>query len=171
MAISDRIRAEAKRTIDGMTKYYKEYGDYADESEELEHRIARIEASMEGCNGLSQEDKVQKTAENVFELTCAQERTYDALRCDLKKTRETVRDELKKGLSDVTKELKKDIGRLERKIEDSGMDCSAAAKRHRYFFSRFVSDHPNLSCGVFVFVLIMVFLSGHFELISQFFNK
>ena len=88
MAISDRIRAEAKRTIEGMTKYYQEYSDYADESEELEHRIARIEASMVGCNGLSQEDKVQKTAENVFELTCAQERTYDALRCELKKTRE-----------------------------------------------------------------------------------
>lgn len=166
MAISDRIRAEAKRTIEGMTKYYQEYTDYADESEELEHRIARIEASMEGCNGLSQEDKVQKTAENVFELTCAQERTYDALRCELKKTRETFRDELKEGLAGLKSDLKKDLGRMEKKIEDSGSDSSAPNK-HRNWLTKFVSDHPSMSCSVFVFFLILVFLSGHFELIAK----
>ena len=167
MAISDRIRAEARRTIEGMTKYYQEYSDYADESEELEHRIARIEASMEGCNGLSQEDKVQKTAENVFELTCAQERTYDALRCELKRTRESVRDELKKGLSDLRSDLKKDLGRMEKKIEDSGADSSASCRQHKHFITKFVSEHPAMSCGVFVFFLILVFVSGHFELISK----
>ena len=167
MAISDRIRAEAKRTIEGMTKYYQEYSDYADESEELEHRIARIEASMEGCNGLSQEDKVQKTAENVFELTCAQERTYDALRCELKRTRQTIRDELKEGLEGLKSDLKSDLGRMEKKIEESGSDSSATCKHHKHFITKFISENPAMSCGVFVFFLILVFLSGHFELIAK----
>ena len=84
MAISDRIKAEARRTIDGMQRFYEKYSDETDDREELEHRIARVEASMEGCNGLTQDEKIQKTAENVFELTCAQERSYDALRLELR---------------------------------------------------------------------------------------
>ena len=99
MAISDRIRAEARRTIDGMQKFYEKYGDDIDDSEELEHRIARVEASMEGCNGLTQDEKVQKTAENLFELTCAQERMYDALRREMRLTRDEYKrecDEIKK---------------------------------------------------------------------------
>ena len=107
MAISDRIRAEASRTIDGMQKFYEKYSDDTDDAEELEHRIARVEASMEGCNGLTQDEKIQKTAENVFELTCAQERNYDAIRREIKITRDgykeefrELRMELKKGLDD-----------------------------------------------------------------------
>ena len=84
MAISDRIQAEARRTIDGIQRFYEKYSDEVDDAVEREHRIARVEASMEGCNGLSQEDKIQKTAENVFELTCAQERSYDAIRMELR---------------------------------------------------------------------------------------
>lgn len=169
VAISDRIKDEARRTIVGIQKFYEKYGDDIDDAEELDHRIKRVEASMEGCNGLSQEDKIQKTAENLFELTCAQERSYDALRAEMKRTREeslsefkTLREDLKKGLGDVMQ-----------KIEDSGSDCSAsmASKRNRFFLCKLIANNPTLSAVVFLFVLILVFISGHFEVLDKFLSK
>lgn len=163
MAISDRIKAEASRTIDGMQRFYNKYGDEANDAEELEHRIARIEASMEGCNGLTQDEKIQKTAENVFELTCAQERSYDSLRREIILTRDEYRhecQEIKKGISDLAK-----------KIDDSGMDSSSSMSKKKYkphSMSKIIADNPLLAFGAFMFLLILVFVSGHFEVISKF---
>ena len=106
MAVSERIKAEARRTIDGMQKFYEKYSDDVDDAEELEHRVARVEAAMEGCNGLSQEEKIQKTAENLFELTCSQERTYDAMRRELKLTRDAYKNEMVKMGEHFSKEIK-----------------------------------------------------------------
>ena len=50
MAVSERIKAEARRTIDGMQKFYEKYSDDVDDAAELDHRVARVEAAMEGCN-------------------------------------------------------------------------------------------------------------------------
>lgn len=166
MAISERIRAEARRTIDGMQRFYERYSDDFDDAEELEHRIARVEASMEGCNGLSQDDKIQKTAENVFELTCAQERSYDALRLELRKMKEqsssdfeAIKTEIKTGMQGVMK-----------KIEDSGCDGSQPSSKdreHANFITKIISEHPLIAFNAFIFTLILVFVSGHFEILAK----
>lgn len=170
MAISDRIKAEASRTIDGMQRFYQKYGDEADDAEELEHRIARIEASMEGCNGLTQDEKIQKTAENVFELTCAQERSYDSLRREIRLTR----DEYRHECQEIKEELKKGISGLAKKIEDSGMDCAASMPKKNYkphSMSKIIADNPLLAFSTFIFLLILVFVSGHFEILSKILDK
>lgn len=164
MAISERIRAEARRTIDGMQRFYEKFSDDPADAEELEHRIARVEASMEGCNGLTPDEKIQKTAENVFELTCAQERTYDAIRREIKEVRKqndanfkSLQEELKTGLECVVK-----------KIEDSGSDSSVSVKNYKTprFLTKFISDHPLLTFNAFMFIVLLVFISGHFEIIT-----
>lgn len=165
MAISERIRSEARRTIDGMQRFYERYSDDFDDAEELEHRIARVEASMEGCNGLSHDDKIQKTAENVFELTCAQERSYDALRLELRKMKEqsssdfeAIKTEIKTGMEEVMK-----------KIEDSGSDSSSSSKckNNSKFITKIISDHPLIAFNAFIFTLILVFVSGHFDMLAK----
>jgi hypothetical protein len=180
VAISDRIRAEARRTIDGMQKFYEKYGDDIDDSEELEHRIARVEASMEGCNGLTHDEKVQKTAENLFELTCAQERTYDALRREMRLTRDEYKrecDEIKKNnardFEALQLELRSGISSIKATIESSGCDSSANASlsksksRNSKTFYKFISDHPLIAFHAFIFVILLVFISGHFEFLEK----
>lgn len=172
MAISDRIRAEARRTIDGMQKFYQKYSDDIDDAEELEHRIARVEASMEGCNGLSQDEKIQKTAENLFELTCAQERSYDALRREMRLTRDEYKrecDEIKKvnarDFEALQQELRAGLKSIKDTIESSGCDSAATVSKSKRSstFSKFISEHPLIAFNAFIFVLLLVFISGHFE--------
>lgn len=180
MAISDRIRAEARRTIDGMQKFYEKYGDDIDDSEELEHRIARVEASMEGCNGLTHDEKVQKTAENLFELTCAQERTYDALRREMRLTRVEYKrecDEIKKinarDFEALQQELRAGLKSIKTTIESSGCDSSSNSSQHKSksssqkAFFKFISDHPLIAFNAFIFVILLVFISGHFEFLEK----
>lgn len=168
MAISEKIKAEAQRTIELMRDFHKQYSG-AESAEELEHRIARVETSMEGCNGLTQEEKIQKTAENMFELTCARERQYDALRAELWKNRAEYQNEFRL----MRKELKEGLQSVMQKIEESGMDSSAAltGKGGLKHFLRIVSCHPLLSVNTFLFVLILVFVSGHFDKLLSLFAK
>lgn len=171
MAISERIKAEARRTIDGIERYYAKYGADIEDSEEKEHRIARIEAAMEGCNGLSQEDKVQKTAENVFELTCAQERSFDTMRKELK----DLRDENNQEFDLLRGEMKSGLQNVIKAIEDSGMDSSSSQfslpyKKKYGSFMKIISDHPLLAFNTFIFVLLLVFVSGHFEALYKLFG-
>lgn len=181
MAVSDRIQAEALRTIEGMQRFYAKYSDDIDDAEELEHRIARVEASKEGCNGLTPEDKLQKTAENVFELTCAQERSYDALRMELWKTRQEWKgafEEFKKMHSNDYKslhdELKNGLEAVVKKIEDSGTDSSASMHKSKQqnnkFLSKIITEHPLLAFNAFIFMLVLVFISGHFEILAKLFG-
>lgn len=188
MAVSERIKAEARRTIDGMQKFYEKYSDDVDDAEELEHRVARVEAAMEGCNGLSQEEKIQKTAENLFELTCSQERTYDALRRELKLTREDYKNELNKigeqfsrQLKELQRSLQEEIKTVLTKIEDSGSDSAAqpillppqptetasgspgAQVGMTGILTKIISDHPGFSFTTFILILILVLISGHFD--------
>lgn len=192
MAVSERIKAEARRTIDGMQKFYEKYSDDVDDAEELEHRVARVEAAMEGCNGLSQEEKIQKTAENLFELTCSQERTYDAVRRELKLTHEAYKKELakmgeqfSKELKELQKSLQDEIKTVLTKIEDSGSDSVAQPlllppQTHETpagglgdkmnLLAKIISYHPGLSFVTFIFILILVFISGHFDECLSLFN-
>lgn len=158
-----------------MQRFHEKYSEAGDDAEELEYRIKRVEASLEGCNGLTPEDKIQKTAENLFELTCAQERSYDALRLEMKRNRdEYIRQvsELKtqnsNAFSNLRDELKVGLDGVMKKIEDSGVDCASSMtddKKHggKSMLSQFISEHPVLSFNAFVFMLILVFVSGHFD--------
>ena len=185
MAIKDRIRAEARRTIDGIQNYYNKYGADVEDAEEKEHRIARIEAAMEGCNGLSQEDKVQKTAENLFELTCAQERAFDAMRKEIK----ILRDENNKEFDILRVEMREGMRDIIDKIQDSGFTANTASTQltqstqsnqssqpsepqslHTHFISKLISEHPVVALNAFVFMLILVFISGHFDDILKVFG-
>lgn len=163
-----------------MQKFYEKYGDDIDDSEELEHRIARVEASMDGCNGLTHDEKVQKTAENLFELTCAQERTYDALRREMRITRDEYKrecDEIKKinarDFEAIQQELREGLKSIKTTIESSGCDSSSKSSHlkskssSQKAFSRFISDHPIIAFNAFIFVLILVFVSGHFEFLEK----
>lgn len=181
MAVSERIKAEAKRTIDGMQRFYEKFSDEPDDAEELEHRIARVEASMEGCNGLTQADKIQKTAENVFELTCAQERSYDSLRAELKRTREEHRKEFSdikeqnaKDFKTLQSDLNKGLESVMRKIEDSGMDSSLAMRKGaidgRHMLWAWISAHPIMTFNAFMAIIVLVFISGHFEMLAKMFG-
>lgn len=167
MAIKDRIRAEARRTIDGIESFYKEFGG---DSEEKEHRIARIEAAMEGCNGLTQEEKVQKTAENLFELTCAQERAFDSMRKEIK----TLRDENNKEFDILRVEMRDGLKEIIKKIEESGSTNSgkttsntpstpSTSNLHQRLILKLISDHPVITLNAFLFTLVLVFISGHFD--------
>ena len=173
MAITDRIRAEAVRTIKGIQSYYDKYGESHEDAEEMEHRIARIEAAMEGCNGLSQEDKVQKTAENLFELTCSQERLFDSMRKEIK----LLRDENNKEFDILRAEVKEGLEGVIKKIEDSGSgrssahpDKSSPSSDETMKFKlvyKLISEHPVVTLNAFIFVLILVFISGHFEALTK----
>ena len=79
MAITKQLRDEADRAIEGIQKYY-DGPDALDNVEEREHRIDRIEAALDGCNGYTDQEKIQKTAVGVFKLTCATE--YIGLKLD-----------------------------------------------------------------------------------------
>lgn len=174
MAISDRIKAEAIRTIKGIERYYEKYGIDGDDAEEREHRIARIEAAMEGCNGLTHDEKVQKTAENLFELTCAQERSYDMMRLEIKQ----LRDENNKEFDIMRGELRDGLDKVIKKIEGSGSDVrqpntsrpaapAATASVHHRLISKIISEHPLLAFNAFMFVLLLVFISGHFSELAK----
>ena len=164
MAITDRIKAEAVRTIAGIQRYYEKYGEDLEDAEEKEHRIARIEAAMEGCNGLSQEDKVQKTAENLFELTCAQERSFDSIHKEIK----ILREENNHEFDILRMELRQGIEGLKKTIESSGMDGSQgksdkSSASGKNLIVKLVSEHPIVALNAFLFTLVLVFISGHFE--------
>ena len=60
MAITRQLQDEADRTIAGITKYYEQYGDLLLDAEEREHRIGKITVALEGCNGITDKEKLQK---------------------------------------------------------------------------------------------------------------
>lgn len=187
MAISDRIKAEARRTIDGIQKYYEKYGADVEDAEEMEHRIERVESAMAGCNGLSHDDKIQKTAENLFELTCAQERSFDAMRKEMKLIRkeckaefEDIRLNCMQEFESLNEELRSGLKAVAQKIEDSGSDCSRpsngsqkesnGSQKEMWMLAKVISEHPSMAFAAFIFILILVFVSGHFEAISKLFG-
>ena len=85
MPITPHIEAEAKRTIEEIQEYYKNYSDGPGDFEEMEHRITRVERLKEACNGLTDKEKLQSTAENLFEVGSAWERGSDEIKKIIKK--------------------------------------------------------------------------------------
>ena len=63
-----------------------------------------------------------------------------------------------------------------KKIEDSGADCSSSMKTdgkrdRKSMLSQLISEHPVLAFNAFVFMLVLVFVSGHFEDIVKLFGS
>ena len=121
---------------------------------------------MEGCNGLTQEEKIQKTAENVFELTCAQERLFDSVRRDFKKAQDETRGEF----MSLRKELKDGLKEVTTKIEESCVDQpSPKSNKNKYFpwYLRIVSEHPGWTYIMVISILVILFVSGHWDSIEK----
>lgn len=78
MPITDHIKQVAERTIGLIQDYYKRNPN--ESFQEQEARISRIERAMEACNGFEPEEKLQRVAENVFEITCSWEVGTDAIK-------------------------------------------------------------------------------------------
>ena len=110
MAITPHIEAEAKRTIEGIQDYYKNYSDSPGDFEEMEHRIARVERLKEACNGFTEKEKLQATAENLFEVGSAWERGSDEIKKIMKRNYKATGEQILK-LSEETKESFKEIQR------------------------------------------------------------
>ena len=64
-----------------------------------------------------------------------------------------------------------------KKIEDSGSGCSSSSAgkpspsesesmKFKLVY-KLISDHPVLTLNAFIFVLVLVFISGHFEAITK----
>jgi len=123
MAISKQLRDEADRTIAGISDYYEKYGDTLIDAEEREHRISKVTAALEGCNGLTEKEKIQKTAENLFGLTCTWERDSLALKRELRLNRE----EFSKAFDKSKKETAEEFTKLGATVTalDSKMDTLA----------------------------------------------
>ena len=134
MAITKKLKDEADRTIVGITKYYDQCGDTLLDADEREHRIDKIESALEGCNGITEKEKIQKTAENLFGLTCSMERDFLALKRELKinqdKTQESI-ESLKTDLADTKVDLKKignSIISLDKRFENLCLDIGKMAE-------------------------------------------
>ena len=68
------------------------------------------------------------------------------------------------------KALKEGLASVMKKIEDSGSDSSASMSskaKSSKFLLKTVSEHPALVTSAFMFILILVFVSGHFELLGK----
>lgn len=166
MAVSERIEAEAQRTIAGIQEFYRDLGNGAGSKEEMEHRIRRVEAVKEGCNGLTQEEKVQKTAENLFELTCAQERLFDSVRREIWDVKNIVEEN-----KEEFKNVRQDIKELKGLIEESCVDSVPKPRSKKNWpFSKIIAENPGWSFLTFIFILILAFVSGHFEFFSNLFT-
>ena len=123
MAITPHIEAEAKRTIEGIQYYYKNYSDSPGDFEEMEHRIARVERLKEACNGFTEKEKLQATAENLFEVGSAWERGSDEIKKIIKKNNKLTAEQILK-LSEETKEMQRENNSNYDKINTSLKDLA-----------------------------------------------
>ena len=198
MAITPHIEAEAKRTIEGIQDYYKNYSDSPGDFEEMEHRIARVERLKEACNGFTEKEKLQATAENLFEVGSAWERGSDEIKKIIKKNNKLTAERILK-LSEETKEMQRENNSNYDKINTSLKELAnnfndkfeEARKYNDQHFIRkdkpkeetkdsytfkgkilnFI-DHHFLGVAVWTIVILMfIFISGHTDILQMLFSK
>ena len=198
MAITPHIEAEAKRTIEGIQYYYKNYSDSPGDFEEMEHRIARVERLKEACNGFTEKEKLQATAENLFEVGSAWERGSDEIKKIIKKNNKLTAEQILK-LSEETKEMQRENNSNYDKINTSLKDLAKnfndkfeeARKYNDQHFIRkdkpkeetkdsytfkgkilnFI-DHHFIGVAVWTIVILMfIFISGHTDILQMLFSK
>ena len=198
MAITPHIEAEAKRTIEGIQDYYKNYSDSPGDFEEMEHRIARVERLKEACNGFTEKEKLQATAENLFEVGSAWERGSDEIKKIIKKNNKLTADQILK-LSEETKEMQRENNSNYDKINTSLKDLAKNfndkfEETRKYNDQHFIRkdkpkeevkdsytfkgkilnfiDHHFLGVAVWTIVILMfIFISGHTDILQMLFSK
>lgn len=198
MAITPHIEAEAKRTIEGIQDYYKNYSDSPGDFEEMEHRIARVERLKEACNGFTEKEKLQATAENLFEVGSAWERGSDEIKKIIKKNNKLTADQILK-LSEETKEMQRENNSNYDKINTSLKDLAKNfndkfEESRKYNDQHFIRkdkpkeeikdsytfkgkilnfiDHHFLGVAVWTIVILMfIFISGHTDILQMLFSK
>lgn len=191
MAITPHIEAEAKRTIDEIQDYYRRFSDDINDIDEMEHRISRIERLKEACNGLTDKDKLQKTAENLFEVGTAWERGQDMIKKIIKRNQANVEKQLEelrkennenyekiqgsiKDLSDnmiqrFDEEKKYNETHFETKIQMMTKENQSGGLKGMIL--RFLDNHFVGCVVVIILVLFLLFISGHIELLNQVLSK
>lgn len=187
MPITPHIEAVAKRTIEGIQDYYCRFSDDINDTDEMEHRIARIERLKDACNGYSDKDKLQKTAENLFEVGTAWERGQDVLKTIIRTNQAYVEqrlDEIEKSNSENYEHLQESIKELsdnmlnklddERKYNDTHYEyksqlSSGAGLKNALL--KFIDAHfSGVLFGV-IFIIVLLFISGQTDLINQIIGK
>ncbi len=193
MAITPHIEAEAKRTIEEIQDYYHKFSDDINDSDEMEHRIARVERLKEACNGLTENEKLQKTAENLFEVGTAWERGQDMIKKIIRKNQFNV----EKRLTEIRTENNENYKKIENSIKDlSDTMTKKFEEEQKYNDSHFEAkvqmttvqqtnqnnsmktsiikfiDNHFAGCAITLLIIIFVlFVSGHIELIDQLLSK
>lgn len=197
MAISKQLKDEADRTIAGITEYFRTHGDSIADSAEMEHRIGKVTAALEGCNGLTEKEKIQKTAENLFGLTCSWERDSLAIRRELHLNRETTTSEFGKSkreseaafkalgdrLASVSSKMDgvfKEVDRAMRAVVDSqaksgspaGAGCQDGRETglHHKILSM-VDRHFTGAVVLIISVVVVLAATSNLETIIGLFNK
>ena len=196
MPITPHIEAVARRTIDEIQDYYRNYSDDINDSDEMEHRIARVERLKEACNGLTEKDKLQKTAENLFEVGTAWERGQDMIKKIIRKNQINV----EKQLDEIRKENNENYNKLQTSIKELSNTMTQKFEEEKQYneghyesktqiiekeneeteqnnggfkgaILRFV-DHHFVGClfGLIV-IIVLMFISGHIDLFNQLISK
>lgn len=194
MPITPHIEAEAKRTIDEIQDYYKRFSDDINDSDEMEHRIARIERLKEACNGLTEKDKLQKTAENLFEVGTAYERGTDMIKKIISRNQKNVESKLAEirkennenynHIQDSIKELSENIDKqfeeereynekhFETKIQLITKDNNAnSSTGFKGMVLKFFDSHFGGCLFGILLIIVLLFISGHTDLINQILSK
>ena len=193
MPITAHIEAEAKRTIDEIQDYYRRFSDDINDTDEMEHRIARVERLKEACKGLTEKEKLQKTAENHFEVGTAWERGQDMIKKIIRKNQADV----EKRLTEIRDENNENYEKLQASINSlSSTMTTKFEEEQKYNDSHFlmkpqVNDQKDaiqtggfkgmilkfidkhfVGCATTILLIILVlFVSGHIELVNQLLSK
>ena len=194
MPITHHIEEVARRTIDEIQDYYKNYSDDINDSDEMEHRIARVERLKEACNGLTEKDKLQKTAENLFEVGTAWERGQDTIKKVIRKNQKEVeaklaefRKENNENLEKIQKAIKELFDHMNKKFEEekeynevhyeSKLKLIGSEKPEtnsggfKGMILKFFDKHFGGVLTVVVLIILVLFITGQIDLIKQIVGK
>lgn len=190
MPITHHIEEVARRTIDEIQDYYKNYSDDINDTDEMEHRIARVERLKEACNGLTEKDKLQKTAENLFEVGTAWERGQDTIKKVIRKNQKEVeaklaefRKENNENLEKIQKAIKELFDHMTKKFEEEKeynethfetkvqQIVKDAEKPEKGGFKNallnFFDRHFGIIATVIIIIVLAVFISGQMDLVKE----
>lgn len=192
MPITHHIEEVARRTIDEIQDYYKNYSDDINDTDEMEHRIARVERLKEACNGLTEKDKLQKTAENLFEVGTAWERGQDTIKKIIRKNQKEVeaklaefRKENNESLEKIQKAIKELFDHMNKKFEEEQKynDTHFESKAKQRDISeksdsgfknsllKFFDRHLGKIITLAIIVILVIFISGQIDLVKQIIGK
>ncbi len=195
MAITRQLQDEADRAIAGITKYYEQFGDTLLDAEEREHRISKIAVALEGCNGITDKEKLQKTAENLFGLTCAWERDSLALKREIMVSREKTDAEFSKlegnmevmgnkidtlcqGLEDMSTSFKTHMeqSKCTNSVHSSQKNESGKLQRNfsspwYYRLTYLLDRHFTAASFLVIVIAFLLVLSGNLDWFSKIIGK